>query len=472
MPASGTAHTATWARWRQTLTPRGRLLERLATPRLLGLVLVVGGTVLALAAYYANQPDPEATPDTQSYLNVADNIAERGKLTDSLRTPGYPLFIALIFAVFGEDNFRALSIAQGLLYVIAAIGVYVFAYLITRRAWIGAIVALLAFVSVYQISYAKAVIVEGFSLWTVVVVLLAVALFLSEPAAGRLWLVAGALLLATMTRPEWLWAAVPLAAFLVLAAASRVRVRRLAVHALLAVVAFYGVVGAYVYANGPENGYSGLVVIPRINLLGKVIQYRMHDDAPARYDEMTRQIDAFLAENVEDPYIFGERHPEVRADHWYLAGEYARAAIMSNPVEYSWRTIRIAHESTGYLEVLGEIDQEARFARELELLKDVSTFVHRQYRYFPLVAAAWLGLWLIFLMRRVEYPRGMHLVCAASLLGLYQLFVVAATGYAGWSRLHTTLNPIRAIVLFGSVLLAAEALARLVRRHTARDGRP
>lgn len=426
------------------------------------MVVVTAGT---LVAYYVNEPDPAMTPDTPSYLELADNIAENGTLTHPYRTPVYPLFIALIFSVFGDDSFLALSIAQGVLFVLVAIGIYLFTYAITRRVWIGAIVALLASVNVYQISYAKGIVVEGFSLWTVVLLLLAVALFFSGPAPWKLWLVLAALLVATMTRPEWLWATVPLAAMMVLGAASTGAARRLAVHALIATVAFYGVVGSYVYANGPENGHGPLVVIPRINLFGKIIQYRMHDDAPPRYDEVTRQIDAFLAENVEDPYIFAERHPAVRADHWLLAGEYARATIKSDPIEYSWKTVRIAHESTGYLETLGEIDRQGTFAGELELLEDVSTIVHRQYRYFPLVAAAWLALWLVFVLRRVPCPRGMHVVSAAAFLGLYQLFVVAASGYAGWARLHTSLNPIRAVVLFGSVLLAAEALARLVKRR-------
>src|SRR5207249_3743471 len=108
------------------------------------------------------------------------------------------------------------------------------------------------------------------------------------------WLVAGALVMAVMTRTEWVYVAVPLFAFLLISTPGLGIRRRLTLHALAATVAFYGVLGFYTYANGPEKAYGPFVVIPRINGLGKVLQYRMQHDAPPKYALWTRRIDAYV----------------------------------------------------------------------------------------------------------------------------------------------------------------------------------
>src|SRR5205823_1812451 len=158
-------------------------------------------------------------------------------------------------------------------------------------------------------SYAKAILVEGFAMWTVVTLALSIVLFVRRPSARKLWLVAGALLLALMTRTEWMYVAIPLFVMLVLSTRALGIGRRLAIHGLAALAVFYGVVGLYIYANGPQNGYGPLVVIPRIVGLGKIFQYRMQDDAPQRYAEWTRRMDAYLAHGDQGPYVFAERYP-------------------------------------------------------------------------------------------------------------------------------------------------------------------
>jgi len=66
---------------------------------------------------------PGVVDDSRLYANIADNWLQHGiyGVTDSgvimptlSRLPGYPAFLAAIFAVFGIDNFRAVLLVQGL----------------------------------------------------------------------------------------------------------------------------------------------------------------------------------------------------------------------------------------------------------------------------------------------------------------------------------------------------------------------
>jgi hypothetical protein len=456
--------------WKQGLSARLRVSEWRDSPHFTGVLIVSTLTALFITVFYINEPYPPSNPDTASYLTVAEKIKKDFTFTDVYRTPGYPLFIAIVFLIFGDGDLRFVSVAQAGLYLIAAIEIYVIVYLIFRRIWIATALALIASVNTYQFSYAKGIIVEGFAMWTVVTLTLAIVLFLRKPSVRLLWFVAGALMLALMTRTEWTYVAVPLFGFLLISTRGLGLGRRLALHALAAAAVFYGALGLYVYANGPQNGYGPFVVIPRIVGVGKVFQYRMQNDAPAKYDEWKTRINDFLGDGklspqgLSDggPYDFADLYPEWSANFWKLSGEYSRDTILNAPGGYLWHTIKFADAAHKYHWDFGAIHQHRIFAGTLNGLQAVSRQTYKTYRFFPLFAAGCLALWLLALFRWTGYHRRIHMIACLSFLGLYQLFVVTAGGYADWPRLYMTLNPTRIIVVFGPALLGLSWLARAV----------
>jgi hypothetical protein len=67
---------------------------------------------------------PQVTDDSRVYADVAKNWLSHGiyGTTDSgaivptyIRLPGYPAFLAIVFALFGSDNFRAVMLIQVLI---------------------------------------------------------------------------------------------------------------------------------------------------------------------------------------------------------------------------------------------------------------------------------------------------------------------------------------------------------------------
>src|SRR5712692_3166378 len=87
-------------------------------------------TIISTVAYYLNYPRPELTADTPGYLNIVQHIQGHPyQLVDVGRLPGYPLLIVLIYALAGQGNLMAVSIAQAALFVLATLEIYLLSIL-------------------------------------------------------------------------------------------------------------------------------------------------------------------------------------------------------------------------------------------------------------------------------------------------------------------------------------------------------
>ncbi|MBZ5682523.1 MAG: glycosyltransferase family 39 protein [Acidobacteriia bacterium] len=82
--------------------------------------LVAGLAALGLRLFFVLR-FPGVVDDSRLYANIAENwfhfgiygITDSGQVVPTLsRLPGYPAFLAAIFAVFGSDNFRAVLLVQ------------------------------------------------------------------------------------------------------------------------------------------------------------------------------------------------------------------------------------------------------------------------------------------------------------------------------------------------------------------------
>jgi 4-amino-4-deoxy-L-arabinose transferase-like glycosyltransferase len=87
------------------------------SPRLFG-GLLLAGLVLRLLFFFAS---PQVTDDSRIYADIARNwlhhgvygiSASGGIVPTYIRLPGYPGFLALVFAIFGDNAFRAVMLCQ------------------------------------------------------------------------------------------------------------------------------------------------------------------------------------------------------------------------------------------------------------------------------------------------------------------------------------------------------------------------
>jgi hypothetical protein len=475
-----------WGRWKSTM--RGEL-ERGATraieSMLAGLARVkssvvrdwhtrkfvpAGGAVLCVtlavvALYYANNPHVSTFSDTSEYLSVTQRLLAGGALVDVRRGPGYPLMIGVIWLLAGKENLTAVSIAQGLLFALAALETYALAFQVLRRVWMAVCIGLLVGANIFVLSFVKPILSDGFALWLTVTLALQVAQFLRTLRLRDFWLMVAALMVLVFTRWEWMYLALPLFAYLVVMAAQRGKGRRILVHGAAAAVLLYGLVGAYVAGNMAINGYLGVSTTQDVNLLGKVMQYRMQREAPARYSPQTAEINQFLAGGGFGPYALFLAYPEFSRNNYALAGSYARATIWAYPLQFLVKTMRLIPSTLNEPPVpMGEVAGQGPFASVLQALQRGSLVVYDSLAYFLFAAALWVALLALPWTRRSLLVQMMG---ALVLIALYDLASTAAGGYESYRRLHLGSDPLMILVVWGSLFLGARAVLTALRARAA-----
>ena len=454
-----------WTRWRQVLTRDWYSSRRLTW----GAATVLLSALVTLA-YYANQPgvlrDPD--PDTRGYVAVAHAIVQRGQLVDPLRLPGYPLFMVGVFALAGSDNLAAVSVAQGLLFVLAAGELYVLLCLAGMPSWRAGVAAMLAGTNVHLLSYVYPPLTEGLALCQIVSLALVVTLFLRRPRVWTLWVIAALTLALFMTRPEWIYLPVPLFAYLLFIAWRRGALRRLLPHALVAVLALYGFLGLYVRANQAVTGCACLTSVQSINLLGKVMQYRMQDEAPPRYADMTRLVDSFLARGDDDPWnVIRANYPLLNRNFSALAGEYSTAIITAHPLEYLAKSLPLVAQLLTDTTPFRPLARQRAFWPLLLALDGLSRLAFvALLALFPLGALSW---WWRLRRATADDHLLVETMAALALLAAYGLALSALGGYIYYPRLHTPYAPLLLAVGWGALLglLPRRAGTRSVERRAA-----
>ena len=303
-------------------------------------VLLLALTVITTVIYYRDYPRPELNADTPAYLYVVERIQTHAYcLVDIWRLPGYPLFIVLVYAFAGNGNLVAVSIMQGVLFVLATMEIYVLAILVLKRTWMAFLIGLIVGTNLILLSYVKPIMSEGLALWQLTTLALAVVYFIRTLRLHAFWLVVLCMVPLMFTRPEWLYLPVPLFAYLLLVAVRRGSFRSVLLNALIALACIYGLVGSYIGVNTLVNYYPGLTAIENFNLMGKVLQYNMQDEAPPEYAQVSHQLDILVVRVDRDPYHVLPYIPSLSKNDDLPAGILARNIILHHPVEFLLKSI-------------------------------------------------------------------------------------------------------------------------------------
>lgn len=413
-------------------------------------------TGVAVLAYYHAPPVVQRDPDTVAYVAMAHRIASSGQFVDAARLPGYPLLLAVVFALAGQNNLQAVGAVQALLYVAAIGELYALLYLLLRRAGAACIVALLAGVNLVLISYVKPILTEALALFLLMSLALAAGLHLRRRTPGSLWVAAGWTLALFLTRPEWIYLPVPLFGYLLLAARGRANARRLVAHGVAAVALLYLALGGYVLANARINGYRGVSYIQSVNLLGKVMQYGMQGEAPPAYADVTRVVEKYTSRGNLDPWdVIRDDYTPVRDNYYARTNAYATAIIVRHPVEFIARSVPVAGYSLSRVYPFTPVRAPGWRAA----WASVSAIALSTLMLFPLVALGW---WLA-LLRGYRSPVA-QTFGALALLGFYGLAITTLGGYVYYTRLHMPFNLILLATVWGT---AAWVVVRLIERWRA-----
>src|SRR5437588_4028127 len=421
-----------------------------------GILLLI--TTLVVVVYYINNPQPFVGPDSFEYIANAQRIATHGQFVDPHRLPGFPLLIVLVFTLAGQGNLMAISIANGVLFILATLEIYVIALLVLQRSWVAFLLGLLVGTNVVLLSFVKPNGSEALALWLVVTLALVAVLFARTLRIRYLWLVMACMLTLILTRLEWSYLPIPLFAYLVLVATRQgSTLRRPLLHALASVFLIYAVLGGYIFINATQNHFVGISDIQNINELGKVIQYNMQNEVPPQYATIAQTTNTFRSRGDINPYDLLDQHPELKDTHFALVGAYAQSVIEHHPVEFLAKSVPVLFSSLDYFYYESEVDPHGLLARPLFGMDFVFHVLYKLNLGFPLVAAAWIFL---LCWRRTTRLLSVQAMGVLLLVVLYGLAITTLGGYSSYIRFHTPFNPLLIVILWGSVLAGLLLIVR------------
>ncbi len=425
-------------------------------------VLLLLLTVIPTVAYYLNHPRPGSNADTPSYLNAANSLqAHPYQLVNIGRLPGYPLLIVLVYTLAGQGNLVAVSITQAVFFVLATLEIYVLVILLLRRSWLAFLIGLLVGTNLVLLSFVKPIMSEGLALWLLTTLALAVVYFTRTLRVQAFWLVAACIPPLFLTRPEWIYLPVPLFAYLLLVATRRDVVRHLLRHALLSFALIYVILGSYIGINALVNHYPGLTLIENFNLMGKVLQYNMQDEASPEYTQTVHELDICVARIDRDPYHVLPCIPSLSRNRALPAGDFARSIILHHPLEFLLKSVPFFSSSlTNYYD--SDTDRVAipgPFDWPLAWLKSVHRMLYRWNACFPLCVITWF---LLLCMRRTKSLQVVAGMGGIVLLALYGLIVTTLGGYRpdDYMRFHIVFDPLLIVVVCGSLLIGVQLIVQ------------
>ena len=340
-----------WARWRDS----GR---RLVRQHGVALAAVLAACLVGQIATLSQQPLVGLYPDSVEYLRFARRMLSSHQFTDTVRTPGYPAFLALLHSLAGKrpviplppgvavlpggftpGSGTVLSLivwVQAALMVIAALEVYVLAYRLSGRRWLAAFIAALVSVNVYALSFERLILTETLCYWLIITIFLVFVFHLRQSSKITYGLLAALSFATIMVRPEYIF--LPLL-LLVIEALWRLRGRALGQNWKAIVLTFalvYALTAGYAVANGGATGYYGLGLTGEYTVLGKVLEahhdFGMPLEAPApQYRRLNDALLAYTQAGGDLSWEFALEHPQYN-------GQYARYSIevlLAHPAYYS-----------------------------------------------------------------------------------------------------------------------------------------
>lgn len=417
-------------------------------------------TIIVTVTYYVNAPRVEFNADTPAYAVVAERIYMHPySLVDVWRLPGYPLLIALVYTFAGYHNWMAVSATQAVLFVLATMEIYVLAILVLKRAWMALLIGLIVGTNVILLSYVKPIMSEGLALWLLTTLALAVVYFIRTLRIQALWLIVVCMVPLIFTRPEWLYLPVPLFVYLLLVASSRGSFKRVLINALIALVCIYSLVGSYIGVNMLVSHYPGLTAIENLNLMGKVLQYNMQDEASPEYAQVSHQLDILVVRVDRDPYHVLPYIPSLTRDDDLPAGMFARNIILHHPVEFLLKSIPLLPPSLVQYYDSSQSNIPGPFDELLAFKKSFDRILYNANVFFLLCIPCWFLLccWHKFRSQILVMEMG-----AVVLLAFYALVITVLGGYRpdDYMRVHIVFDPLLIFIVWGSLFLGVRLLAR------------
>ncbi|EFH81816.1 hypothetical protein [Ktedonobacter racemifer] len=423
------------------------------------LLLIIIGVV---GIYYLNAPFVEFGPDTYGYLGAVHQLQTTGNPVNYFRLPTYSIFILGVYAFTHQGNLMAVSIVQGILFICAVAEIYLLTLLITRRPWIAFLVGLLVGTNIFLLYSAKLIMAEGLSLWLLTTVMLNAIVFLKTLRPLFLWISSGCLLFLLFARPEWVLFPCLLFLILIVFTWKKLPRRTIALPVISSLAVMYLLIGGYIYANARINNVASLSTVTNMNLIGKVLQYRMQDETP--YNPYLSHIyDDYLRQGHASPFYIASHAPGIGDHYAQASADWAKNIILHHPVEFLMKSVPLFFTSLYYYPA-PSIPHIApgKFVNIINPLLLIQLRLSTTNILFPLCALIWLTLCCY---RKTRHAFGVQTMGLLVLTVVYAVIITTLGSYSEseYPRIHVIFDPLITLVVWGSFGLGIYQLLSFLR---------
>lgn len=442
------------------LSPKQNVKSRL--PLYLGIVLflVTASTVLL---FYLNAPFVATNADTPGYLDALKQLQTTGNPINAFRLPTYSLFMLIVYAITGQGNLMAVSIVQGILFILATIEIYLLALLITRRTWIAFFVGSLVGTNVILISYVKPILTEGLSLWLLTTIVLCMVAFLKTFRPCFFWLSTIGLAFLLFTRPEWILLPCLLFPYVFIRIRKKPIARAVLRRVISALAIIYLLIGGYIGANALINHVPSLSTVSNLNLIGKVIQYHMQDETP--YNPALSHIyDYYIHLGESSPYRIIHREPMLGEHNAQASADFARDIILHHPGEFLVKSVPLFFTSLYHYYPLGLIQKNnpGPYDNLINPILQVQQSLYTLNTLFPLCALIWM---ILCFYRKTRDSFCVQTMGLLVLIISYAVIITTLGGYYefDYMRVHIVFDPLISLVIWGSCGLGLYQIGSFLR---------
>ena len=151
-----------------------------ASPTVWALVVLFSGLVTRLLMFFLYEP--VAYSDTPSYRRLAEAVLGGFARYDGTRTPGYPVFLALV----GDDE--SVWLVQLFLGLATSMLLFYIGWKLTGKPWFGGLIGLSHSLNLGQLFFESSLLTECLTTFLLVLTLAGALVWVTDPKRQRLWL--------------------------------------------------------------------------------------------------------------------------------------------------------------------------------------------------------------------------------------------------------------------------------------------
>jgi len=403
--------------------------------------------VIGQTAILTRHPLTFQLADSPSYISLGARMASHpaaAALFDPYRTPGYPLFLAVIGVLQGTVGGAGVVYAQAGLMVVTAFELYALTFGLTESRAAATAAGFLFATNVRLLDWERLIMTEAVAVFLVTTTLLAFWLWLRRRSATWAAMFAAVSVFSIVTKPSLLY----LPACLVVIAILGDRRRWLPVLAVS--TAIYLPVVGYAVINDRTSPHAGLSAVSNINLLGKVLEYRMQGEGDAAAFPVLWQGINSLSSGDTDPYNILKANPAALGANYWDAAVFSQGVIGHHLFEYliksagdlylQWTAVPYAYIPSGGWQWLTQA---------------LAAYALVAYAAYPALIPAIVGLAMVWRRLDRQVALGIAAVIVAVLGGLV---TNAFFTYLDFARLRT---PIDALAFVAVIAVASRLFTEM-----------